>query len=300
MSEDFSQFVADCRQRVDSALQQLLPATQLPGERLRDAMRYSLFNGGKRVRPILVYASGFAVCDKLSAEQQSSLDLVACAVESIHAYSLVHDDLPAMDDDDLRRGKPTCHIAFDEATAILAGDALQTLAFELLSQAAYLTDSCKLALLQHLTRATGIHGMVLGQAIDLAAVNQQLDLAQLENMHRHKTGALIRASVAMGAITGGANTLQLRALDTYAAAIGLAFQVQDDILDVTTDTQTLGKQQGADVARNKPTYVALLGLDQARAKARELHQQALEALKDFDQRAEPLRALSAYIIERSH
>jgi geranylgeranyl diphosphate synthase type II len=300
MSEDFSQFVADCRQRVDSALQQLLPAIQLPGERLRDAMRYSLFNGGKRVRPILVYASGFAVSDKLSAEQQSSLDLVACAVESIHAYSLVHDDLPAMDDDDLRRGKPTCHIAFDEATAILAGDALQTHAFELLSQAAYLTDSCKLALLQHLARASGVHGMVLGQAIDLAAVNQQLDLAQLENMHRHKTGALIRASVAMGAITGGANTLQLRALDTYASAIGLAFQVQDDILDVTTDTQTLGKQQGADVARNKPTYVALLGLDQARAKARELHQQALEALKDFDQRAEPLRALSAYIIERSH
>ena len=205
-----------------------------------------------------------------------------------------------MDDDDLRRGKPTCHIAFDEATAILAGDALQTLAFELLSEAPHLDDACKITLLQQLTRASGVRGMVLGQAIDLAAVNHQLDLTQLETMHRHKTGALISASVAMGAIACGADEPRLHALDTYAAAIGLAFQVQDDILDVITDTATLGKQQGADIARNKPTYVSLLGLDNARAKARELHQQALAALTEFDQRAEPLRALSAYIIERSH
>lgn len=300
MSEDFSRFVADCRQRVDGALQNLLPVTMGAGERLRDAMRYSLFNGGKRVRPILVYASGLAVSDALSPAQQASLDTIACALECIHAYSLVHDDLPAMDDDDLRRGKPTCHIAFDEATAILAGDALQTLAFELLSEAPHLDDACKIALLQQLTRASGVHGMVLGQAIDLAAVNHQLDLAQLEAMHRHKTGALISASVAIGAIACGADETQLRALNTYAAAIGLAFQVQDDILDVITDTATLGKQQGADIARNKPTYVSLLGLDNARAKAQELHQQALAALTDFDQRAQPLRALSAYIIERSH
>ena len=300
MSDDFSQFVADCRHRVDSALQNLLPVTMGAGERLRDAMRYSLFNGGKRVRPILVYASGLAVGGALNPAQQASLDTIACALECIHAYSLVHDDLPAMDDDDLRRGKPTCHIAFDEATAILAGDALQTLAFELLSEAPHLDDACKITLLQQLTRASGVRGMVLGQAIDLAAVNHQLDLTQLETMHRHKTGALISASVAMGAIACGADEPRLHALDTYAAAIGLAFQVQDDILDVITDTATLGKQQGADIARNKPTYVSLLGLDNARAKARELHQQALAALTEFDQRAEPLRALSAYIIERSH
>ena len=300
MSDDFSQFVADCRHRVDSALQNLLPVTMGAGERLRDAMRYSLFNGGKRVRPILVYASGLAVGGALNPAQQASLDTIACALECIHAYSLVHDDLPAMDDDDLRRGKPTCHIAFDEATAILAGDALQTLAFELLSEAPHLDDACKITLLQQLTRASGVRGMVLGQAIDLAAVNHQLDLTQLEIMHRHKTGALISASVAMGAIACGADEPRLHALDTYAAAIGLAFQVQDDILDVITDTATLGKQQGADIARNKPTYVSLLGLDNARAKARELHQQALAALTEFDQRAQPLRALSAYIIERSH
>lgn len=300
MSEDFSQFVAECRRRVDSALQNLLPVTKGPGERLRDAMRYSLFNGGKRVRPILAYASGRAVGDTLTQAQQASLDSVACALECVHAYSLVHDDLPAMDDDDLRRGKPTCHIAFDEATAILAGDALQTLAFELLSDAPHLDAACKLALLQQLTRASGVRGMVLGQAIDLAAVNQQLNLDQLETMHRHKTGALISASVAMGAIVCGADATRLQALTIYADAIGLAFQVQDDILDVTTDTAILGKQQGADVARNKPTYVSLLGLDNARAKAQELHQQALAALADFDQRAQPLRALSAYIIERSH
>lgn len=300
MSEDFNRFIAECRQRVDSALQNLLPPVSGNGERLREAMRYSLFNGGKRVRPILVYASGQAVSNSLTQAQQDSLDTIACALECIHAYSLVHDDLPAMDDDDLRRGKPTCHIAFDEATAILAGDALQTLAFELLSTAPYMDDACKVALLQQLTRASGVHGMVLGQAIDLAAVNHQLDLAQLETMHRHKTGALISASVAMGAIACGADETQLAALNTYAAAIGLAFQVQDDILDVTTDTATLGKQQGADIARNKPTYVSLLGLEQARTKAQELHQQALLALAGFDERAQLLRALSAYIIERSH
>lgn len=317
MIENFERFIADCRLRVDAALHNLLPRVADSGERLREAMRYSLFNGGKRVRPILVYASAYAINHapaperQLGPEQQSSkqqanlkqqqsLDLIACALECIHAYSLVHDDLPAMDDDDLRRGKPTCHIAYDEATAILAGDALQTLAFELLSEAPHLTPDIQISLLQQLTRASGVKGMVLGQAIDLAAVNHQLDLTALETMHRHKTGALICASVTMGARACGASIKQIEALEIYAAAVGLAFQVQDDILDVTADTVTLGKQQGADIARNKPTYVSLLGLEQARAKAQELHQQALAAISDLGEGADYLRALSAYIVERNH
>ena len=232
--------------------------------------------------------------------QKPLLDRVACALESLHSYSLVHDDLPAMDDDDLRRGKPTCHMAFNEATAILAGDALQTFAFELLSNLDDIDPLRQIALIRQLAHASGAHGMVLGQALDLAAVGQHINLAQLEAMHRHKTGALIRSSVSMGATALGASAVQLAELDTYAAAIGLAFQVQDDILDVTTDTQTLGKQQGADIARNKPTYVALLGLDAARVKAQELHQQALAALESFGANAHYLRELSAYIIERKN
>jgi farnesyl diphosphate synthase/geranylgeranyl diphosphate synthase type II len=211
----------------------------------------------------------------------------------------VHDDLPAMDDDDLRRGKPTCHIAFTEASAILAGDGLQTLAFDLLTQTE-LPASTQIQLVRYLAAGSGAGGMVLGQAIDLAAVDHQLSLAQLETMHNHKTGALIRAAVAMGALSAGASAAQLAALDNYAAAIGLAFQVQDDILDVTADTATLGKQQGADIARNKPTYVSLLGLDSAKAKAAELHQQAQAALLDFGDSAVHLRQLARYIVERSN
>ncbi len=203
-----------------------------------------------------------------------------------------------MDDDDLRRGKPTCHIAFNEATAILAGDGLQTLAFELLLNAK-VSAELKVQLVGELANASGAKGMVLGQAIDLAAVDQQLNLSELETMHRYKTGALIRASVAMGALAAGANEEQLKALDDYAAAIGLAFQVQDDILDVTADTATLGKQQGADIARNKPTYVSLLGLDTAKAKAAELHRQALSALDVFTEQAVHLRQLADYIIQRA-
>jgi geranylgeranyl diphosphate synthase type II len=294
-----AELMAHCHQRVDRALTDATAKIEGP-TRLQQAMRYSLFNGGKRVRPILAYASGMAVSQEMDENQWLLLDSLACALETVHAYSLVHDDLPAMDDDDLRRGKPTCHIAFDEATAILAGDALQTLAFELLCDAPALPPLIKLELVRQLSRAAGGRGMVLGQALDLAAVNQQLNLEQLETMHRHKTGALIRASVTMGATACGATTAQITALDSYAAAIGLAFQVQDDILDVTTDTAILGKQQGADVARNKPTYVSLLGLDQARQKALDLHQQALTALVEFDERAEPLRQLATYVIEREH
>jgi farnesyl diphosphate synthase/geranylgeranyl diphosphate synthase type II len=202
-----------------------------------------------------------------------------------------------MDDDDLRRGKPTCHIAFNEATAILAGDGLQTLAFTLLCETS-LPSSIQIQMVRLLAESSGVTGMVLGQAIDLAAVDQQINLAQLEAMHRHKTGALIRASVAMGAAAANSTSLQLAALDCYANAIGLAFQVQDDILDVIANTATLGKQQGADIARNKPTYVSLLGLEGARTKTHELHQQALSALTHFDDSADPLRQLAAYIVDR--
>lgn len=295
MHPSFTEFAQGCRQRVDAALEQLFPLGDDPTQ-LRAAMRYSLFNGGKRVRPTLAYAAAEAISPQLPI---AALDPVAAALECLHSYSLVHDDLPAMDDDDLRRGKPTCHIAFNEATAILAGDGLQTLAFELLCQAPASAET-RLRLVQALAQASGVQGMVLGQAIDLAAVDQQLSLQQLETMHRHKTGALIRASVAMGALMAGASEAQLAALDQYAAAIGLAFQVQDDILDVTADTHTLGKQQGADIARNKPTYVSLLGLDAARHKARDLHQQARAALADFGDSALRLHQLADYIVERGN
>lgn len=295
MPNDFSQFTQACRARVDSALDHHLPLGEDPTQ-LRAAMRYSLFNGGKRVRPILAYAAALAI--KPEADL-ALIDPIAAALECLHSYSLVHDDLPAMDDDDLRRGKPTCHIAFNEATAILAGDGLQTLAFDLLTRAD-LPSQIQIQLVRQLTSGSGVGGMVLGQAIDLAAVDHQLDLAQLETMHSHKTGALIRASVAMGAIAAGADETQLAALDKYAAAIGLAFQVQDDILDVTGDTATIGKQQGADIARNKPTYVSLLGLDAAKAKATELHRQALDALHSFGANAAQLRQLASYIVERSN
>ena len=295
----FKDFASACHTRIDAALNSFLPLAQDPTQ-LREAMRYSLFNGGKRVRPTLVYASALAINGDALDSHTELLNRVSCALESLHSYSLVHDDLPAMDDDDLRRGKPTCHIAFNEATAILAGDALQTFAFELLSEAESADANIQIALIRQLANASGVQGMVLGQAIDLAAVDKAIDLAQLENMHRHKTGALIRASVSMGATALSASDAQLKALDIYAAAVGLAFQVQDDILDVIADTETLGKQQGADIARNKPTYVALLGLEGARAKAQELHQQAIAALDSFGDSADYLRALSAYIIERGN
>jgi len=295
MSQGFKEFAHSCHLRVDTALDKRFPLSEDP-TRLRAAMRYSLFNGGKRVRPTLAYAVALAVNPQISLDK---IDSIACALECLHSYSLVHDDLPAMDDDDLRRGKPTCHIAFNEATAILAGDGLQTLAFELLLQNDFSAE-VQVQLIRQLTSGAGAQGMILGQAIDLAAVDKQLNLAQLETMHQHKTGALIRASASMGAIAAGANAHQLGQIDSYAQAIGLAFQVQDDILDVTADTATLGKQQGADIARNKPTYVSLLGLEAARQKLHDLHQDALSAIKDFDSSADLLRSLAAYIVERSY
>ena len=292
----FAAYQQRSQQRVDAALERLFQAPAHDLERLYAAMRYSVINGGKRVRPLLVYAA----CDALGGDLAQA-DGAACAVELIHAYSLVHDDLPAMDDDALRRGQPTTHIAFDEACAILAGDALQSLAFDVLSgDAGNPADATlRLRMLTALSRASGPAGMVGGQAIDLGAVGIKLDQPALERMHRHKTGALIEASVVLGALASGqATAAQLCALQQYAQAIGLAFQVQDDILDVESDTATLGKTQGKDEANDKPTYPALLGLDAAKAYALELRDQALAALRDFDERAEPLRQLAEFIVAR--
>lgn len=289
-------YQARSQSRVDAALDQLFAAPPTELARLYQAMRYSVINGGKRVRPLLVYAA----CEALGGEPEQA-DGAACAVELIHAYSLVHDDLPAMDDDDLRRGQPTTHKAFDEALAILAGDGLQSLAFEVLADADRNPHSAelRLSMISCLAHAAGPAGMVGGQAIDLGSVGQTLDQSALETMHRHKTGALIEASVRLGALCSGrVDERSMRALHTYAQAIGLAFQVQDDILDVESDTATLGKTQGKDQAHDKPTYPALLGLDAAKAYALELRDQALHALRLFDSAAEPLRELARYIVER--
>ena len=285
-----------CQNHVDTALQQLLqtPSTEL--ERLYQAMRYSVMNGGKRVRPLLVFAS----CQALGGDIEQAYG-AACAVELIHAYSLVHDDLPALDDDALRRGQPTTHIAFDEAYAILAGDALQCLAFDALADETLSPVSLKqrLDMVKVLAKASGAAGMVGGQAIDLSSVGKNIDQQTLELMHRHKTGALIQASVQLGAIASGQSTPKIMLqLSEYAQAIGLAFQVQDDILDVISDTQTLGKQQGSDFVHAKPTYPALLGLEQAKQYAASLKHQAHQALADFDHNADQLRHLADYIVSR--
>ncbi|MGK9066528.1 polyprenyl synthetase family protein [Stutzerimonas chloritidismutans] len=285
-----------CQQRVDRCLDTLFVPPHPQLERLYQAMRYSVMNGGKRVRPLLVYAA----CEALEGNLDEA-DGAACAVELIHAYSLVHDDLPAMDDDDLRRGQPTTHKAFDEACAILAGDGLQSLAFEALAAAAHnpQDSALRLDMFTSLARAAGPAGMVGGQAIDLGSVGLKLDRAALERMHRHKTGALIEASVRLGALASGrADSKTLAALQQYAQAVGLAFQVQDDILDVESDTATLGKHQGADIARDKPTYPSLLGMGDAKRYALELRNLAIDAVEPFQASAEPLRALAQFIVER--
>ncbi len=282
----------------EQALEKLLPEAESAPTRLHEAMRYAVTGGGKRIRPVLTYATG-----RTLGMPESQLHGPACAIEIIHAYSLIHDDLPAMDDDDLRRGRPTCHKSFDEATAILAGDALQALAFEILiselDETARAKYGCEMVL--KLAQAAGHLGMAGGQAIDLAAVNSQLNIDELENMHRLKTGALIEAAVELPAIfCEGASKSQKTALQKYARNIGLAFQIQDDILDVIGDTETLGKPQGADEALNKPTYYSLLGLDGARAKLRQVHHAAVDAISQFDDRADLLRGIADYIIERTH
>lgn len=260
---------------------------------LDDAMRYSVLGTGKRLRPVLVYLAGRA----LGADDEA-LDAPAAAIEMIHAYSLVHDDLPAMDDDDLRRGRPTVHRAFDEPLAILAGDALQTLAFEALASRPHPRLD---ALITTLAQAAGRDGMAAGQAIDLGAVGAPMDLAALQAMHQHKTGALIRAAVRLGALVAvDASDPRAAALDYYAAAMGLAFQIHDDVLDVTGDTQTLGKTSGADARRDKPTYPALLGVAQAQSRARDLLDDALAALEPLGEAGQPLAALARFMIDRDH
>lgn len=283
---------------IDTGLNKTLLAKNTVPQKLHDAMHYVVFNGGKRIRPVLVFAAGEA----LGAKAEDTLT-AAMAVELIHAYSLVHDDLPAMDDDDLRRGKPTCHIAYDEATAILVGDALLTYAFEVLSsQPLPLTNTeTRLKMIQLLANASGSLGMVGGQAVDLYSVGKSLDLQQLKNMHSLKTGALIKASALLGAYASGkASDEHINAMSCYAECIGLAFQIQDDILDIEGETDVIGKIQGSDEAKNKPTYPALLGLDGAKRAAQEMHQSALDALQIFDQKADTLRQLSEYIIRRSN
>lgn len=295
-SNSLQQLMLYYRQRVDKALEQVIANTSGLAAELHQAMHYSTFNGGKRVRPLLVYLTGSAL-----NSPPERLDAPACAVELIHCYSLVHDDMPAMDDDDLRRGQPTCHKQFSEATALLTGDALQTLAFETLSQNDCIDDSQTLAMVRILAQASGAAGMAGGQALDLSATGQTLSLEELKTMHEHKTGALIRASVQLGALSATPSDPQtLAALDIYARNIGLSFQIKDDILDIESDTQTLGKQQGADIHLNKATYPALLGMDGAREMAQQCHETALASLEQFGQTADPLRWLSHYIITRDH
>ncbi len=293
---DLDSFLLDSRARVDATLRQHLDALPPLAEKLRQSMRYASLQGGKRVRPTLTFAAARAV-----GAPEARADIAACAVELIHCYSLVHDDLPAMDDDALRRGQPTVHIAFDEATAILAGDALQAMAFRLLSAPALdLEPAIRLRMIHLLSGAAGYEGMVSGQSLDFDATGTRLTLAQLQTMHSLKTGALIRVSVLLGALCQPASSPgALAALESYADAIGLAFQVQDDILDVTSDTATLGKAQGADQALNKPTYVSLLGLEGAREKASALCAEAIAALATFDERADALRAIAWFIVQRN-
>jgi farnesyl diphosphate synthase len=284
--------------RVERALDQHLPAAATPPRRLHEAMRYATLNGGKRIRAALVYAAGGAL-----GVSEAQLDAPACAVELIHAYSLVHDDLPCMDDDDLRRGKPSCHRAFDEATALLVGDALQSLAFDILASDTgpnNIDATQRLRMIATLARAVGASGMAGGQAIDLAAVGQPLSLAALQDMHARKTGALIQAAVLLGALAkADISAAQIEALEQYGRAIGLAFQIVDDILDVEGSTQTLGKTAGADRARHKPTYPAVMGLAEAKAHARELHQSALESLRTLGDNGRTLAELAGFVIART-
>lgn len=289
-------FLSDCARRVDEAFDAWLPAPGRQPSRLHEAMRYSVLGGGKRIRPALCLAAARA----LGGDHDTAL-VPACAVELIHAYSLIHDDLPAMDDDDLRRGRPTVHIAFEEATAILAGDALQALAFEWLAERGSIPSNVRLAMVSRLASASGSAGMVGGQAIDLESVGKAITLTQLEQMHRHKTGALIEASIALGALAAvGQEDHRHRALAGYAGALGLAFQVQDDLLDVEGDTAITGKRQGADSARQKPTYPALMGLEKARAYLDELLISCRDSLSGFGEEADPLRSMAEFVVSRHY
>ena len=289
-------YLIQCAALVDAQLESILPSPAGPAGQLFAAMRYSVFNGGKRIRPALCFAAAEAIADS-----DRNTAKVAAALEMVHAYSLIHDDLPAMDDDDLRRGKPTCHIQFDEATAILAGDALQCLAFEQLTQLSDLPAEVSLKLVTMLANYGGCNGMVTGQAIDLAATGNLLELEQLKQMHALKTGALIEASILMGALaTHQADPEQLAALKEFAQAIGLAFQIQDDILDVESSTEQLGKQQGSDRSNGKSTYTSILGVEAARSQAADLYQHSMACLEPFGERAGSLRSIASFIVNRAY
>jgi geranylgeranyl diphosphate synthase type II len=292
---DLDSYLVSKRHQVDSALQELLKDPQNPS-RIRDAMTYSIMAGGKRIRPVLCIAGAEAV-----GGHAEDVIKAACALEMVHTYSLIHDDLPAMDNDDLRRGKPTCHVAFDEATAILAGDALLTLAFQILSSIdSDLMDHASkwLCVIHSISRAAGYQGMVGGQMKDMASEGILLTLDNLKEMHALKTGALINASVYSGAMLGGANSKQVKCLEQYAENVGLAFQVVDDILNVEGDPEVMGKAAGTDKTRRKSTYPSLMGLKQSKEFAKKLVNTALQALYNFDKRSDPLRAIAWYIIER--
>ena len=295
MKQSFDSFLKTSRERIEQQLEHCLPHkhSNLP---LNDALRYTTLDQGKRIRPCLVYAAAYSL-----GAINSDTDHIATALELIHCYSLIHDDLPAMDDDDLRRGRPTCHIAYDEATAILAGDGLQTLAFEQLTQLTHASPTTALSLVHELAQAAGAAGMVKGQAMDLFATDTPVDLPYLETMHTHKTGDLIVASISMGAQSSASvDTQTLEKLRAYGRAIGLAFQVKDDILDDEGNTAVLGKQAGADQLHNKSTYTSLLGTEGAKAMLAELHTQAITALSSFDERADHLRGIANFIVSRDH
>ncbi|HMH18525.1 MAG TPA: farnesyl diphosphate synthase [Burkholderiales bacterium] len=287
--------MAKVQARVEAALGRFLPSASIAPQRLHDAMRYAVLGGGKRARPLLAFAAG-----EFAGADPARLDVVACALECIHAYSLVHDDLPCMDNDVLRRGKPTCHVEFDEATALLVGDSLQALAFQLLAEHRLSDDPVvQMEMVKILAVAGGSRGMAGGQAIDLASVGQALSLPELEHMHIHKTGALIRASVALGARCSTALApAQLGRLDHYGKCVGLAFQVVDDVLDQESSTATLGKTAGKDAADNKPTYVSLLGLTRAKALAEELREEAHAALTGLGGNARRLSELADFLVLR--
>jgi farnesyl diphosphate synthase len=290
----FTDWMASTQSRTEAALSRFLPGTDAIPGRLHEAMRYAALGGGKRVRPLLAFAAG-----ELTSARPENLDIVACAVEMIHAYSLVHDDLPCMDDDVLRRGRPTCHVEYDEPTALLVGDSLQTQAFELLARAGLGDPRQQLEMIALLAHASGSCGMAGGQAIDLASVGKPLTQPELELMHALKTGALIRAAVLLGALAGAPLSSEERhALDRFAKRAGLLFQVVDDILDCTASTATLGKTAGKDEAADKPTYVSLLGLEGARSYAEELRTDALSALSMFGSRASRLTQLADFICHR--
>jgi farnesyl diphosphate synthase len=294
MTFDFGVWLQTGSARAEVALDLRLDSAQLLPQRLHEAMRYAAQGGGKRIRPLLVFAAG-----ELGNANPKVLDAAAAAIEMIHAYSLVHDDLPCMDDDDLRRGRPTVHKAFDEATALLVGDALQTKAFEVLVDTQG-TAEMRLSLIGELSKASGSLGMAGGQAIDLESVGQKIDLTALKQMHAMKTGALLSCAVRMGAIAAELDATALAQLTQFSTALGLAFQVVDDVLDATADSQTLGKTAGKDAADDKPTYVTLMGLEYAQNQAKELQTIALDSLAPFGSKADALRALARLVVERTH